>query len=41
MADAAQAQDLSGDGGVLKRVLRAAPSGAPRPDAALCCAEGA
>ena len=35
------AVDLVGDGGVLKRVLRAAPEGAAQPDALNCCAEGA
>ena len=32
--------DLTGDGGVLKRVLRAAPEGAAQPDTVCCCAEG-
>jgi peptidylprolyl isomerase len=34
--------DVTGDSGVLKRVLRAAPEGAKQPDALLlCCVEGA
>ena len=34
-------EDLSGDGGVLKRVLQVAPAGAARPSSLLCVAESA